>query len=80
MIPWNHCPRSRGNRAHDPVESLPMMVWNTQPYSRTLPRGRLTRGLVHRLDGRYAGQDRREQLADELDHLAGLIGLGIAKI
>ena len=27
---WNPCPPSRGIRAHDPVESVPTITWNTQ--------------------------------------------------
>ena len=28
-IPWNRCPPCRGNPAHDPVESVPAITWNT---------------------------------------------------
>jgi len=28
-MPWNPCPPSRGNPAHDHVESMPTMPWNT---------------------------------------------------
>lgn len=48
-IPWNDCPPSRGIRAHHPVESLPVITWNTQQG------GMPTEGTVaHVLVSKYA--------------------------